>query len=230
MKKLRHSILPITLESTDELKSDLLNAIDVQMTNSGWAKWVDEYGNWFDPFYKNSNQLELFDKDDKQIMDEVTEYFEYLQTPNDAFSGMAVWPFLKAERATNKLFVKIWRPDEIGFKDMFDEFNNSEFESAIFICMNSDGIDWKHIERKKYQNSLQDYLKHTKYKPLCFSPFEEWSAGGEETRKKSPYFLINVAERKVLDDAHSSLIGTKYFDKFNDKEIKKLKVYPKKKK
>jgi hypothetical protein len=84
MKKLRHSILPITLESTDELKSDLLNAIDVQMTNSGWAKWVDEYGNWFDPFYKNSNQLELFDKDDKQIMDEVTEYFEYLQTPNDA--------------------------------------------------------------------------------------------------------------------------------------------------
>ena len=56
MKKLRHSILPITLESTDELKSDLLNAIDVQMTNSGWAKWVDEYGNWFDPFYKNSNQ------------------------------------------------------------------------------------------------------------------------------------------------------------------------------
>ena len=88
----------------------------------------------------------------------------------------------------------------------------------------------KHIERKIYQNSLQDYLKHTKYKPLCFSPFEEWSAGGEETRKKSPYFLINVAERKVLDDAHSSLIGTKYFDKFNDKEIKKLKVYPKKKK
>ena len=54
--------------------------------------------------------------------------------------------------------------------------------------------------------------------------------GGEETRKKSPYFLINVITRKELDKTHKSLIKTKYFDKFNDKEIKKLKVYPKKKK
>ena len=53
MKKIRHSVLPITLESSDELKGDFLNSVDTQMTNNGWAKWVDEYGSWFDPFYKD---------------------------------------------------------------------------------------------------------------------------------------------------------------------------------
>ena len=44
-----------------------------------------------------SYQLELFDKDDKQILDEAYEYFNYLQKPNEAFSDMPVCPFLKAE-------------------------------------------------------------------------------------------------------------------------------------
>ena len=68
------------------------------------------------------------------------------------------------------------------------------------------------MTRKKYQNTLQDFLQYTDYKALCFSPYEEWSAGGEETRKKSPYFLINVATRKELDKAHKGLIKTKYFN------------------
>ena len=62
MKKIRHSVLPITLESLDELKGDFLNSIDTQMTNNGWSKWVDEYGNWFNPYKPNPNQMELFDE------------------------------------------------------------------------------------------------------------------------------------------------------------------------
>jgi|TARA_Y100000593_G_scaffold78362_1_gene145511 hypothetical protein len=61
MKKLRHSKLPITIECTDTLNINMLQAIDIQMTANGWYKWIDEYGNWFDPFYNNPNQLELFD-------------------------------------------------------------------------------------------------------------------------------------------------------------------------
>ncbi len=61
MKKLRHSKLPITIECTDTLNINMLQAIDIQMTTNGWYKWIDEYGNWFDPFYNNPNQLELFD-------------------------------------------------------------------------------------------------------------------------------------------------------------------------
>ena len=61
MKKLRHSVLPVTLECADTLNINMLQAIDVHMSAYGWNRWVDEYGNWFDPYYKDPNQLELFD-------------------------------------------------------------------------------------------------------------------------------------------------------------------------
>jgi len=61
LKKLKHSKLPITLECDDNLDINMLQAIDIQMTAYGWDKWIDEYGYWFDPFYNNPNQLELFD-------------------------------------------------------------------------------------------------------------------------------------------------------------------------
>ena len=143
---------------------------------------------------------------------------------------MPVCPFLKPERLSDRLMVKVWRSDEQSLSSLFDEFFESKFKSALFICVDTEGIKWKDVKRKSYQNTLQDFLKHTDYKPLCFSPYEKWSAGGEETRKKSPYFLVNVALTKELDKAHKGLIKTNYFKKFNDEEIKKLKVYPKKKK
>ena len=62
MKKLKHSKLPITLECTDILDTNMLQAIDVQMSAYGWNRWIDEYGNWFKPYNKNPNQLELFDE------------------------------------------------------------------------------------------------------------------------------------------------------------------------
>ena len=61
MKKLRHSVLPLTLECTDVIDTNMLQAIDIHMTAYGWDTWIDEYGNWFRPFNKNPNQLELFD-------------------------------------------------------------------------------------------------------------------------------------------------------------------------
>ena len=60
MKKIRHSKLPITLESSDHLSDNMLKAIEIQMTATGWERWVDEYGNRFRPYDKNPNQLELF--------------------------------------------------------------------------------------------------------------------------------------------------------------------------
>ena len=60
-------------------------------------------------------QLELFDKEDWQILLEAEEYFKYLQKPNDAFSGMPVCPFFKAEMEKDNLYVDIWRADKKGF-------------------------------------------------------------------------------------------------------------------
>tara|TARA_Y100001937_G_scaffold86004_1_gene116362 strand:- start:111 stop:356 length:246 start_codon:yes stop_codon:yes gene_type:complete len=71
IKKIRHSKLPITLESSDPLTHDMLYTIQLNMmydenekrdeNQSGWLLWVDEYGNWFNPFKPNPNQLTLFD-------------------------------------------------------------------------------------------------------------------------------------------------------------------------
>jgi uncharacterized membrane protein len=70
MKKIRHSKLPITLVSDDELTPDMLNTISVNMTytpnevgkTSPWELWVDEFGEWFSPYKKNKKQMELFDE------------------------------------------------------------------------------------------------------------------------------------------------------------------------
>ena len=67
-------------------------------------------------------------------------------------------------------------------------------------------------------------MKKTKHKALCFSPFEEHTAAGEETRKKSPYFLINIATRDALNQAHRKLLNTKYFENFSEDELRTLKV------
>ena len=60
MKKIRHSVLPVTLECADTLNINMLQAIDVHMSAYGWNRWVDEYGNLFNPYKPNPNQLELF--------------------------------------------------------------------------------------------------------------------------------------------------------------------------
>ena len=68
MRKIRHSRLPITLVSADELTPDMLDTISINMTytpnedgkTSPWELWVDEYGEFFNPYKKNKNQLELF--------------------------------------------------------------------------------------------------------------------------------------------------------------------------
>ena len=50
MRKIRHGKLPITLESSDELSFEMLEAISLNMEHdkknhySGWEYWVDEYG------------------------------------------------------------------------------------------------------------------------------------------------------------------------------------------
>ena len=156
-----------------------------------------------------SYQLELFDKSEQQIRDEIQYYFDYLQTSNDAFGGMPVCPFLKAELESNKLMVEIWKPNESSFSDVWNKFYDSNYDSAIVICLDTDSFNWKDVDRKSYQKFIQKFLKETKYKALCFSPFEEHTAGGEETRKKSPYFLINIATRDALNQAHKKLLNTK---------------------
>ena len=73
MKRIRHSKLPIVLESADDLTSDMLYTIQLNLMYDeqqskrenlrGWELWVYEYGEWFNPYPKDKNQLELFGED-----------------------------------------------------------------------------------------------------------------------------------------------------------------------
>ena len=171
--------------------------------------------------------------DDKLILEEVNKYIDYLEKPSENFGGMAVCPFLKKERVTEGLMLRVWRPNEESFFHVLDEFVESNKSSALLVCMDSGGIMWEEINRNKYQKAIQVAMEkkgYKKHKALCFSPFEDWTVAGEKTREKSPYFLINIAETDALDEAHRSLWKTKYFDNLSEQEIKKLKVYPKNKK
>ena len=172
----------------------------------------------------NPNQLELFDKEDWQILLEADEYFKYLQKPNKAFSDMPVCPFLKSEIEKDNLYVDIWKPDKRSLYELFDEFVNSKKGSALIVCMDTKDIKWKDVERTKYQKFLQNAIKDTGLKALCLSPYEDFTAAGEATRKKAPYFLINIAGRKHFSESHKKWVDTKYFANFSEKEKKKLKV------
>ena len=145
---------------------------------------------------------------------------------------MPVCPFVKAERVNNKLMFEIWHPNEKSFVDILEEFQKSDFSSALIICMNSEGIDWTEVERNKFQKTIQILMKEKGFKDLkalCFSPFEEWKVAGEDTRKGTPYFLINIANTDQLNESHRTLWKTDYFKNFSEEELKRLKVYPKNK-
>ena len=62
MKKIRHSRLPITLASSDNLTPEFLDAIEFNMQSTKWDLWIDEYGDWFKPMKTNRNQVELFNE------------------------------------------------------------------------------------------------------------------------------------------------------------------------
>ena len=60
MKEIRHSKLPITIVSSDNLTTDLLKAISLNMEYDMWDAWIGEDSKWFNPYKINKNQLELF--------------------------------------------------------------------------------------------------------------------------------------------------------------------------
>ena len=110
-----------------------------------------------------------------------------------------------------------------------EDFYHSGKNSALFVCPNTDTIDWEQVERKKIQAQITKMLKNTPmfsdYKSLCFSPWEDFTAGGGVyTRKKSPYFMINIASRQHLSKSHKQLQKSSYFANFTDEELGRLKA------
>ena len=173
-------------------------------------------------------QLELFDKEDWQIMLEAEEYFDYLQKPHKAFSDMPVCPFIEPEIKKEQLYIDIWNPSKMAFMDMMSKYYDSQKRSALFVCQNSQDIDWEQVERKPIQITLNKKLKEhplfSEYKCIVLSPWEDFTAGGVSTRKKSPYFMINIGSALHFYKSHKQLQKSSYFANFTDHEKDNLKV------
>ena len=56
------------------------------------------------------------------------------------------------------------------------------------------------------------------------NPNDTSEVDGLNVRSLAPYFLINIADRKVLSKAHKSLLRTNYFSKMGNEYKKYLKV------
>ena len=168
------------------------------------------------------------------IIDKVAQYLHWLTIPKQEFGNMPVCPYLNAELSKDLLYMDIWYPHENSFMDLMESFLLSGKNSALIICPNTHTIDYSEVSRSDIQKKILKLLRanpQTEHlKALCMSPHEPWELAGIDTRKSSPYFLINIVPSKQLSKAHKDLQKTKYFDNYTDEDRKKMKVFESEKK
>ena len=112
---------------------------------------------------------------------------------------------------------------------MLEEFAESDYDSAIIALPHELGPE----DTKPFQIFVNKILKRLglkDYKNICFNPNDEVAIDGFNPRSKAPYFLINIAHKKALNNAHKSLRKTKYYDNLNKEYREFLKINEKDKK
>tara|TARA_R100001015_G_C4593788_1_gene149104 strand:+ start:426 stop:935 length:510 start_codon:yes stop_codon:yes gene_type:complete len=155
----------------------------------------------------------------------VMGWINLLRTPTKEYGGMAPCPFVGREVDKNKLMIELFDPEKCTIIDMMNKFVESDYDSALFIQKTNELILSK--ETYQYQNFINNILKKNgfdKYKCICVNPNDTSEVNGLNIRSKAPYFLINIADRKVLSKAHKSLKRTNYYDNMGDAYKKYLKV------
>ena len=161
----------------------------------------------------------------------VLDYIKILRTPREEYGNMPPCPFVGGEVDKNKLLIEKFDPKENTLIEMVDKLEKSKYESALFVQVTDDELLFK--DTKKYQNFINVLLKRNNYKHLkciCFNPNDKLNINGFNARSLAPYFLINIAQSSVLNEAHDNLMKTSYFDNMNEKYLKYLHVNTKTKK
>ena len=170
----------------------------------------------------------------EQIIDKVAQYLHWLMIPKTELNNMPVCPFVKPELSQNNLYMDVWYPEQNTFMELMEDYLLSDKNSALFICPDTNTIDYSEVSRSDIQKKILKLLRanpQTEHlKALCMSPHEPWELAGIDTRKPSPYFLINIVPSKQLSKAHKDLQKTKYFDNYTDEDRKKMKVFESEKK
>ena len=157
----------------------------------------------------------------------VLDYIEnVLEIPRQEYNGMPACPFAKQERLSNNIYL-----DEIkdgnDFLTCMGKFVKSNQNSAVFI----QDEDLSEAETRPYQRYLNKLLKEldiTHWKVLCINPKDKLDVDGLNVRSLAPCFLILINPKKQINEAHSSLLTTKYYDNMSEKYQKYLNVFQKK--
>ena len=156
------------------------------------------------------------------MSEDVKDYINnVLDESRQEFGGKAVCPFAAPELKANKLMIV--RVGDKSLADLINEFHESDYESALFIIEK----DIPAKQTKKFQYFVNQLLKEQglkDYKNICFNPNDDVDIDGYNPRSLSPYFMVNIANKKVLSKAHRALKKTNYYDKLPDKYRKFLNL------
>ena len=156
------------------------------------------------------------------MSEDVKDYINnVLDERRQEFGGKAVCPFAAPELKANKLMIV--RVGDKSLSDLINDFHKSDYESALFIIEK----DIPAKQTKKFQYFVNQLLKEQglkDYKNICFNPNDDVDIDGYNPRSLSPYFMVNIANKKVLSKAHRALKKTNYYDKLPEKYRKFLNL------
>jgi len=157
--------------------------------------------------------------------DKIKQYIYSLGEKREQFGGMSACPFAVPELESGRLFIaKI--DDEHSFHDLLAFFVDSSYSSAILAVEDAESLTEE--DTLKYQTFIDAVLEnegHKNLKAICFSPKDKVSKiEGYNPRADAPFFLVNIAEKRVLSKAHKKLLGTSYYDKLTEEYRKFLHI------
>jgi hypothetical protein len=156
------------------------------------------------------------------VSQDVKDYINnVLDQKRPEFGGKAACPFAAPELKADRLMIE--RVGDKSLTDLIENFRNSDYESALFIIEQ----DIPAEQTKKFQYFVNRLLKQQgldNYKNICFNPNDEVGIDGYNPRSLSPYFMVNIADKKVLSKAHRALKKTDYYDRLPDKYRKFLNL------
>tara|TARA_B100001094_G_scaffold203329_1_gene197263 strand:+ start:1394 stop:1873 length:480 start_codon:yes stop_codon:yes gene_type:complete len=144
-----------------------------------------------------------------------------LDQKRQEFGNKAVCPFAAPELKANRLMIATVGDQSLA--DLIEQFSKSDYESALFIIEQ----DIPAEQTKKFQYFVNHLLSQrglTDYKNICFNPNDDVDIEGYNPRSLAPYFMVNIADKKVLSKAHRALKKTNYYDKLPDKYRKFLNL------
>ena len=136
-----------------------------------------------------------------------------LEEKRGEFSGLAVCPFVKADRVRDELFLDVFDNKVDTLIDVLLRLVRSRKRSALIAQINTDIASEDTKEYQEFINLVIDSAEVGDVKALCFNPNDNLSIEGYNPRSRAPHFLINMAYSRDLSKAHRSLKQTNYYDK-----------------